>query len=411
MNNITNAEGSNGKTVVDVRYTMSKLPKFLQWFLTWLTGKPLGGQKPLIRRSNLSHLFTAYLVLVAGCVVSIYSIYTGAYLLYLPAVVLIVSGARKLIPTINHYCVHKDLLPASLRKKYSWMHPYIADFNSSILCLQDFKSYKAEHLAHHDIKNVASIIDPDMGFMWQLGFKAGMTKPELWRKYLWNLLFPFSKLHRLFVKSRTKTIFFNATPFRVIVQLFTFGILAIIGWYFGFAVVFFALVLPMTYFYHIASLMQFSSEHLWLSDVEEDGLLQAEGNYKGLMNRSKRITNARFCGEAIPNTNNDNWIYTVCKWCVWVFRMVFVHLFVRLFVLPGDLVVHDWHHRCGFGADWANGFYARAEMAEKIKDTDLPLTEVWGLYSAIDAVFENFAKMQPINPALIEMDNDAVLGM
>ena len=91
--------------------------------------------------------------------------------------------------------------------------------------------------------------------------------------------------------------------------------------------------------------------------------------------------------------------------------MLLIHLPARLFVLSGDLIVHDWHHRPGYGADWPNAFYARAEMAKKLADTEFPMTEVWGLGNALDLVFENLANIPEIDPELIEEDADAVLGM
>ena len=396
---------------VDVRITWSKLPKCLQWFLTWFSGKPLEGQTPLIKRSNLSHLFTAYGWLLAGIVLSFYGQLSGFYVLVPVGWLFTVSGARKLIPTINHYCAHGDLLPSQLREKYKWLHPYIADFNSALLWLQDYATYRAEHLMHHKLNVVASIVDPDMAFMWQLGFKAGMSKRRLWMVLLWNLIIPFSKLHRLFIKSRVKTTFLNSSKFRAMVQLVTLAVLIYMSYATSLFTVIVAVVVPMTYFYHMASLLQFASEHLWLNTVDETGRLPKTGHNKVLIPRSKRITNARFCGEPLSILETDSALVTLGKTFIWVIKMVFFHLPARIFVLSGDLIVHDWHHRCKFGSDWANAFYARAEMAKKLEDTEFPLTEVWGLGNALNLVFENLSKMPEIDPALVEEDADAVLGM
>ena len=396
---------------VDVRYTMSKLPKLLQWFLTWLTGKPLEGQKPLIKRSNLSHLFTAYGWLIAGISLAFYGQITGIYALVPLGWLFTVGGARKLIPTINHYCVHGDLLPASLRDKYKWLHPYIADFNSALLWLQDYAAYRVEHLTHHKLNVVASIVDPDMAFMWQLGFKAGMSKRRLWLVLIWNLFVPFSKLHWLFIKSRVKTTLFKSTKLRATVQLFTLAALIYLSYATSVLTVIVAVVFPMTYLYHMASLLQFASEHLWLNTVDETGRLPKTGHNKVLIPRSKRITNARFCGSPLNISKTDSTVMVLWKSIVWVVKMLFIHLPARLFVLSGDLIVHDWHHRCGYGADWPNAFYARAEMAKKLADTEFPMTEVWGLGNALDLVFENLANMPEIDPESIEEDADAVLGM
>lgn len=409
MKKVINAV-SDEDCVVDVRRTMLSLPDFMQPFLTWQTGKPNRGQKPLMYRSNLSHIFTAYFALIIGVIISIYSYYFVYYWGLPVGWLLTVSGARKLIPTINHYCVHNDFLPEKWRKKYGWLHSYIADLNSGILFLQDFASYRIEHLTHHGINIVASIVDPDMAFMWQLGFKAGMTKTKLWMVYISNLLNPFSKLHRLFLVSRVKTTFCKATPFRVLVQTLIALVVFLIGYNTSLSTVLVAIIFPMTYLYHMASLMQFSSEHLWLSDVKEDGLLPKE-SHNFLVDRAKRLTNGRFCGEATPSTANRSYFVAVLLWVKWIFRMLLIHLPIRLFVLPGNLCQHDHHHRSKFGSDWANSIYSREAMAREFRNSGEPLTEVWGLYNAIDMVFDNLSKMKPINPELVENDNDAVLGM
>ncbi|WP_046756585.1 fatty acid desaturase [Kordia jejudonensis] len=407
----TTIDGQKVDADVDVRVTMSKLPKFLQWFLTWLTGKAPEEEKPLWRRSNLSHLFTAYIWLMLGISLSILAQTLEYYWLLPVGWLFTVSGARKLITTINHYCVHGDFLPKKVRKRFGWLHKYIADFNSSILFLQDIKSYTNEHLTHHDIKVVASIDDPDMEFMWQLGFKTGMHKGKLWRVLIVNLLYPFSKLHRLFFIARFRITFFNSNWFRAFVQLLTISFLFLVGYYTSVTVVVVAVVFPMTYLYHVASLLQFASEHLWLNDVEGNGQLKKGGNHKNLVSRSKRITNARFCGEALILSDADTIFVKVLKVMYWSIKMLFIHLPIRLFVLSGDLVVHDWHHRCGFDADWANAFYARTLKSLELKNTSHPLTEVWGLANALDLVFESLSNMPKINPSFIKNDPDAVLGM
>ena len=393
---------------------MSGLPGVLQWFLTWLTGKPLEGQKPLIRRSNLSHLITAYLWLILGICITTYAQINYMYLLVPIGWLFTICGARKLIPTINHYCVHGDLLPLSIRKKYSWLHAYIANFSSSMLFLQDYATYRAEHLTHHKINVVASVVDPDMAFIWQLGFKSGMTKKQLWSVLIWNLFFPFSKLHWLFIKSRIKVTFCRSTWFRFIIQALTIYGIVYFGKVTSLQTVIISIVFPMTYLYHIASLLQFLSEHLWLQDVGSDGLLKKEENHNKelLFSRSKRITNARFCGEPFPNMESEALITKILKCTLWGIRMLFIHLPTRLFILYGDLAVHDWHHRCTFGSDWANAFYSRSVLAKKLENTDYPLTEVWGLKNVLNLVFINLEKMEPINPELIEKDGEeAVLGM
>jgi hypothetical protein len=181
---------------------MRSLPnRIFQGFLTWLTGKPYLGQKPLIQRSNLSHLATALITLALGVFISAIANDENWTLSFvIVGWILTVSGARKLITTVNHYCVHGDLLPAQWRKKYAYLHPIIAEVNSIVLVLQNFSEYYSEHMAHHKIGVMATIVDPDMKFLWLLGFRPGMTKKQLWNRL--GLTFISPKFHGIFIKAR-----------------------------------------------------------------------------------------------------------------------------------------------------------------------------------------------------------------
>lgn len=95
----------------------------------------------------------------------------------------------------------------------------------------------------------------------------------------------------------------------------------------------------------------------------------------------------RFLGEAPPRNQS------LLAWVVWGLRMVAYHLPVRIVILPGELPEHDWHHRNPHNPDWSNGIYAR-EWDREAPCLGLPetYTEIWGLFNAIDHVFECLSK-------------------
>ena len=88
-------------------------------------------------------------------------------------------------------------------------------------------------------------------------------------------------------------------------------------------------------------------------------------------------------------------------WMAWTARMVLVHLPSRLFVAPGDLPNHDFHHRLPKG-DWANSAYARRDDGLANTETGRwpDYTERWGFAAAVGETFGLLASL----PA------DAVLG-
>lgn len=106
-----------------------------------------------------------------------------------------------------------------------------------------------------------------------------------------------------------------------------------------------------------------------------------------------RLTFGRFVGDPLPYRDQPPGLW-LWSWGRWLTRLLFLHLPIRLCVLPGDLCQHDWHHRHPRG-DWANACY------ERQRDRDAgcpgwpePYETVWGLYGAIDLVFRGLASLQ-----------------
>jgi hypothetical protein len=79
--------------------------------------------------------------------------------------------------------------------------------------------------------------------------------------------------------------------------------------------------------------------------------------------------------------------------------MLLISLPERLFVAPGDLPNHDWHHRHTLG-DWANSAYARRDDVEVGSSDWGSYTEHWGFRAAANATFQ----------LLSSLPKDAVLG-
>jgi hypothetical protein len=99
---------------------------------------------------------------------------------------------------------------------------------------------------------------------------------------------------------------------------------------------------------------------------------------------------AIFCGAQVPE-KQKNVVYDLWVWFVWVIHML-IHLIIRLTVLPGDIVTHDFHHRHPYSKEWKNYSFARQEDIEQLNKKWPPYTEVWGLFNAIDKVFISMSK-------------------
>ena len=66
---------------------------------------------------------------------------------------------------------------------------------------------------------------------------------------------------------------------------------------------------------------------------------------------------------------------------------------MRIAIVPGDMPVHD-HHHIFVKADWSNGFFERQKKVEE----GVAYREIWGVFNAINLVFDKLESLSPITP-------------
>ena len=371
----------------DVRETFARLP--FQIFWTWLSGKPARGEPRRWKPNAWTHFATALASLLAGVGLSTWILLTGSLVL-LPGLLfswlLIVHGARVLQVTIIHHAAHKNLSGSVRRDRI------LSEAISTVLVIQGFEAYHKDHVGTHHTKHLATLDDPDLKFILALGLKPGMTREELWRRLA---LTPFSiRFHRLFLSARIRANFgrdismsrrLASVAFAAIIvtSVIVTGtwLELLISW-----------VFPMTILYHVSALLQFMSEHKWLR-------VDVPGATRKLT--LARLTAGRFMGERAPISGSKG-LRAVVAWTQWLARMALIHLPARAFVIVGDLPAHDWHHRHAYD-NWTVAAYERQHDLEAgCPGWPEVYTEVWGLRCAIDAVFQLWSELPPIDvPSLI----------
>ncbi|WP_041392180.1 fatty acid desaturase [Pleurocapsa sp. PCC 7327] len=154
-----------GKSLPDPCY------KYLQNFLTWVTGKSYSGQKALFISSKNYELTTAIASLLGGVTVSA-TIFHSSFLLFplLPiSWIVTVGGARKILTCIIHRCVHRQFWGNKSDR-------ILAEILSTLIFVQGFDSYRHDHVkCHHHADKFATFEgDPDAKFMLVLGFYPGL---------------------------------------------------------------------------------------------------------------------------------------------------------------------------------------------------------------------------------------------
>jgi hypothetical protein len=365
----------------DVRESMRVLPKFIQPLLTWVTGKPLQGQRPLWKG-------TPYISLAIGLLQLFGAVAASVIIMHAPPVLwpmlilswMVTAGSARLFQvTIIHHAVHYNFSGNKARERR------LIEVLSTLLLLQDFVGYRYDHVSVHHSKKLATLDDPDLKFLWVLGFRPGMAREALWKHLIKTMLSP--RFHFLFLLARLTANFKNPALYRKsMAVIFNGVVLCLVVITHTWLVWLIAWVLPLTVFYHISALLQFASEHRWLQVHDPDQPAKIV---------LARLTVGRFMGESIP-TSNTSPAWQAVAWVRWLTHMLLIHLLFRVFVVAGDLPQHDWHHRHPSSKEWPTAAYARQrDLEEGCPGWPEPYAEVWGLLPAIDAVFRLLSSLPP----------------
>lgn len=352
---------------MDIRETYRKFPNKTQHFFTWVTGKALPHQQPLIHMNWMQYLLIMLSLYLGGLVFAFFSFSDPLNLsLLLISWGMVVFSSRRMAAVILHQCVHHRF---SGKKK---IDRFIGELVTTLMMTQDFVSYQIDHCKlHHAPKSFATEEDPIVIFFTSHGIKRGLSKKRLWWNFFLTIISP--KFHIKFFIARLKYNFNSKSLLRkiasfVYVALWLGLIISTNSGVMMFLTVFF---IPVVVLYQVSAFVEICSEHAWYKPHKKN--LPKKYFY---VERSW----GRFCGSAYPGNNFP-------KNIKWFLENVFYHLPVRLFILVGDLPQHDYHHRKPLTDDWAIADYKRQEHIDNKMDDEPDYSEIWGLHSAISHVF------------------------
>jgi hypothetical protein len=362
--------------VLDVRKSLERLPPRLAALAEPIWGTCLRGV-PTWRQSAMSRMLTAWAMLAGGVALSVAGLQRPplSLALLLPGLLLATGGARYLQIVIHHYTVHNRFFHRPFANRF------LGQAISTLLLTQDYDGFYVDHIKkHHPNAKLARRGDPDLETLLSLGIVPGMTRAELWRRFVKTLFSP--RYHLVFIRERLRANFLSATVPRRVAAAVVWSAAAIALALFPRAILPFAIayLVPITIGYHMSALMQFTSEHVWLTPC---------GAGDDARSRARRATRGRFCGDPLPAPGAS-----ALAWVRWWLRLVTLHAAARIAVLHGDLPHHDLHHIRPTDLDWANSGAERLEMADHEE-----LWEVWGLWNALDQVFQTFSALDPMDPA------------
>jgi fatty acid desaturase len=376
---------------ISVRDSMRVLPEFLQPMLTFLTGQALQEQKPW-KLTAIHHLFLSFSFLLIGITLSSLAVIKSGFwlLLLIPAWICTISGTRSLEVVHLHQCSHNNW--SGNKNIDRWLGTFI----SVLVISRSFDTYRIEHKTHHQLHKFLTLEDVPTEFLIQkIGLQPGHSKQELWQRLIFSLISP--KVHIKFLLNRLAVCF--TSPYllhNTIALTFWINILTIVTIFNCWLIFGIAYLLPITFIFQISTILRLSVEHQFPKiDIYN--------------NRDKifvcRSTVAVFLGEKTPNSNLPL-IEGIVQWINWWLRMIFVHLFFRVFVLQGDTVVHDYHHRHPGKDDWANAIFARQQEIEAgCPQYPEGYIHVYGFIQAVDAVLESISNLPHIEKLKVKSLN------
>ncbi len=362
----------------DIRNTMISIGRRLpnpfyntiQSLLTWLTGKPLSGQMPYFPLGPWLHL-TSTIAVLSGSAAASVGLWNagGLWLCFLPlSIGATVSASRVLWLTDLHAAAHGSFSHRSI------INRIVGDVVSLPLLVLSATGYRTSHITkHHGPGFCSEDDDDDAAFLHWLGIRPGRSRLELWIALLRGLVAP--RTHLVYLRARLRANLLSSGGWRRLWTVTYLCSLALAGHLIGYGALIVAWVLPLTILYQMSSITGWAGEHLWFH--------QAGSDRKGWL---RDATHARLLGEPYPN------VAPLSVRLGWWARLVLIHAPSRLLVVPGDLPAHDWHHRYPRRSEWPHAIYARQRDIEN--GHSFP-HETWGVFGAIDRVFDAIARMEP----------------
>jgi len=364
----------------DVRGSYLRFPGWTQHFWTWLTGKALPHQRPLIRHNWASYLAMTLTAFFGGLALSssaIALLFPLWYLALVAGIVLSLFAARTMILVIAHQALHRRF---SGNPKLDW---FFGELVTVLNVYQDFQTFKEEHFDNHHRRTVfASEADPPVQVLFGLGFRPNMTRRELWRRAF--VVFCSPVFYWSIFCNRLKCNLTVGTWRRAGFLVWAGLWLSVPFWVpHGLSVLLVAFVLPIVILSQLSALLDKLGEHAWLTPPDPE---------HGHKFYTVAATSARFCGSPVPGPATSKRA-AVRVWSRWIFATLFYHLPARLLVVVGDLPNHDFHHRYPSTPDWAIAAYARQRDIDS-GEYGPEYTEVWGMGAAVDRMFRTMGEVR-----------------
>lgn len=361
------------------RVSYQIFPRWTSRFWTWLTGKPERGQAASVTLTPAMYATCSLLTYIAGLGLGVCSFRLSgpAFVILLTAGwILTVNGARRMISTIAHQCIH-GRFSGHVDRDHA-----VAQCFAFLTLTQSAIDYRREHFGlHHKADVFTTAADPAARFLNDAGLAPPRRVQDLWFALFVAICSP--RFHVTFLAARVRSLLGSQPFWRQLCTIAAWAVvLGVVCWTSSVHAAVAGLVVPVTVLYQISVLLEFISEHAWFV---EPGALAQQKYIHGTHSWG------RFCGRRVPSRRGESQVTHALQWILWVLEHLFYHLPVRLAVLPGDLPQHDFHHRNPGTMRWTDATYAREDDVNDGDPRWPSYQEFWGLHKAIAHVFAGIA--------------------
>lgn len=361
----------------------------LEAAVTWLSGCPHLGQRPLVRRTKAVYAVEAFggffIAIGLGHLALAMDIW---YLL--PVVWLVAAGRTWALFNIFHHATHDTLFASRRVNRVLAFCSSILSFSSSL------DSYRKEHIRSHHTRAMCTSDDDEAAFL-PLGFPPGMPRRYYYRRLASLIFTPWTYLryarYRLWDWQKSEP-----WPRRAVVWAFAAALVA--GAYQAdlMASLLLAYVVPLFVVFNITGLLGTFSEHHWGTLLDQPARL-----------RLVLLQQSRFLLDPAPERTlpMGAWIR---GWTLWWIRLLCCHLPARVAVLPGDSLHHDHHHRHPRTEQWTMSTFERFDHVVHGCPgfANYPHAHAWSLAEAIDRVFTRMSAAPLPDPALLQPQTRAL---
>lgn len=373
-----------------------RFPTWLQPFITLISGKPSTAEAEAdIEEGDPVERVLGNVIQLAWSTGAICVATTAITPLSVPLALIgslfAVGALRDFQLSVSHEASHFSFFPKKQKKqmgqKWRFWNELVLGFSSTLALSANGADYRGEHGPHHRFDVFMTPDDPDAALLLKLGFLPGMSVRRLWWQLAKTAVSP--AYHGMYMWARIRSNVVTAKGWRRVAGVSWLAVLAGLAFVMPFWTWFLAIFMVWGPLWQISALLQFCSEHPWLSyeGSAETREAYAEGCH------------ARFSWLPMPSKNLRGWAKAKA-WTIWSARMLTVEIPSRVAVVPNTLAAHDAHHLAPWNSydlsDWVNSHIHREKMIRQGDTFGMSRREHYGIGSAINRVFTAISKAKPV---------------